>query len=162
MAQIESRLTLVSRDDGIEGLVPRQGGGGGMDRECPPPPWPRPVTATSGRDRLGSGRRAQRRAEGTAPPSSSVGARKLPDSVPSPASAHRALARIMAVCGRSHPRTGDQRRAEGTPVAKPCGSNTPTGPRSARAVIVADRLSARVAVVMTAPGASSSIGITTL
>ena len=34
----------------------------------------------------------------------------------------------MAVCGRSHPRTGDQRRAEGTPVAKPCGSNTPTGP----------------------------------
>ena len=33
---------------------------------------------------------------------------------------------------------------------------------AARAVMVADRLSARVAVVMTAPGASRSMGITML
>ena len=87
---------------------------------------------------------------------------KLPDSVPPALSAHRALARIMAVCGRSQPLTGDQRRAEGTPAANPSGSNTPTGPCAARAVIVAERLSARVAVVMTAPGASRSMGITML
>ena len=87
---------------------------------------------------------------------------KLPDSVPPALSAQSALARIMAVCGRSQPLTGDQRRAEGTPAASPSGSNTPTGPCAARAVIVAERLSARVAVVITAPGASKSMGITML
>ena len=87
---------------------------------------------------------------------------KLPDSVPPALSAQSALARIMAVCGRSQPLTGDQRSAEGTPAASPSGSNTPTGPCAARAVIVTERLSARVAVVITAPGASKSMGITML
>ena len=65
---------------------------------------------------------------------------KLPDSMPPALSAQSALARIMAVCGRSQPRTGDQRSAEGTPAASPSGSNTPTGPSAARAVIVTERL----------------------
>ncbi len=59
---------------------------------------------------------------------------KLPDSVPSPASAHSAVARIIAVWGRSQPRTGDQRSVDGTPVARPWGSNTANGAEAAAGV----------------------------
>ena len=60
----------------------------------------------------------------------------------------------MATSGSSHPRTGDQRSVDGSPDI-PCGSNTVTGrPPTARACMVTTRLSARVDVVTTAPGAS--------
>ena len=71
---------------------------------------------------------------------------------PWPAPAVSAAARIMAVCARSHPRTGDQRSALGTPAASPSGSNTATGPTLERASSVGARLSGRVEVVITAPG----------
>ena len=88
---------------------------------------------------------------------------KFASVTPLPTPAVSAAARIMAVCGRSHPRTGDQRSVEGTPAANPCGSNTPTGrPSLARAVMVVVRLSGRVEVVMTAPGASRIEGMMTL
>ena len=61
--------------------------------------------------------------------------------------------------GRWQPRTGDQRSAEGTPAAKPCGSNTATGPSFERLVMVDVRLSGRVLVVITAPGASKMAGM---
>jgi hypothetical protein len=79
---------------------------------------------------------------------------KLESVVPDAAPAVRALARIIAVCGSSHPRIGDHRVADGIPGASPCGSNTATGPTFARACSAAVRLSGRVEVVMTAPGAS--------
>ena len=75
-----------------------------------------------------------------------------------------ASARMIAVCGLSQPRRSDHRRA-GSRVARwarRCGSNTATGPRDARAARVIARLSGRVEVVTTAPGASRIIGITTL
>jgi hypothetical protein len=50
----------------------------------------------------------------------------------------------------------------GTPAARPWGSNTATGPSLALAVMVVVRLSAVVAVVITAPGASRIEGITRL
>ena len=78
--------------------------------------------------------------------------------MPVPAASPRA--RIMAVCGSSQPRTGDQRRPRETPAANCCGSKTATGPTACRACMVTARLSGRVLVDTTAPGASSSIGIT--
>ena len=87
---------------------------------------------------------------------------KFASLTPAAAPAQSALARIMAVWGCSHPLIGDQRSPPDTPLARPCGSKTPTGPRLARAVIVAARLSGRVLVVTTAPGASRMKGITRL
>jgi hypothetical protein len=70
-------------------------------------------------------------------------------------------ARRVATSGSSQPRTGDQRSVEGSPDM-PCGSNTVTGLLPvARAFIVTTRLSARVDVVTTAPGASRIALITT-
>ncbi len=88
-----------------------------------------------------------------------------PDSTPPeerPVAAARPLARIIAVSGSWHPRTGDQRRPTGMPSARCCGSNTATGPplrRRARRVAV--RLSGLVLVVTTAPGASRIALMTT-
>lgn len=87
-----------------------------------------------------------------------------PDSTPPvdrPVAEARPVARIIAVSGSSHPRTGDQRNPDGRPSARRCGSNTATGPRSLRAVRVAAMLSGLVAVVMTAPGASRIALMTT-
>ncbi len=50
-----------------------------------------------------------------------------------PVPADRPRARIIAICGTSHPRTGDQRSPSGTPAARPCGSKTATGPTARRA-----------------------------
>src|ERR1019366_4553366 len=85
---------------------------------------------------------------------------KLESVVPPAVPAARALARTSAVCGFSHPRIGDQRVADGIPGASLCGSKTATGPARCRAASVAVRLSGRVLVVITAPGASRIIGIT--
>ena len=79
---------------------------------------------------------------------------KFESVVPDAAPAVSALARIMAVCGFSHPRIGDHLVADGMPGASSCGSKTATGPVFARACSAAVRLSGRVEVVMTAPGAS--------
>jgi len=78
---------------------------------------------------------------------------KLESLVPDAAPAVNALARTIAVCGFSHPRIGDQRVADGMPGASLCGSKTATGPTFARACRAAVRLSGRVEVEMTAPGA---------
>ncbi len=88
---------------------------------------------------------------------------KLPFSTPDlPPSATRASARIIAVWACSQPRTSDQREA-GRPGARArrWGSKTITGPRPARAARVTARLSGRVEVVTSAPGASRIIGMTT-
>ncbi len=70
-------------------------------------------------------------------------------------------ARRVAMSGSSQPRTGDQRSVEGSPDI-PWGSNTVTGlPREERAFMVTTRLSARVDVVTTAPGASRIALMTT-
>ncbi len=69
-----------------------------------------------------------------------------------PAPAARPAARTMAVVGSSQPRTGDQRMPSTLP--SPCGSKTATGPFARRRAAVAARLSGRVEVVTTAPGAS--------
>ncbi|HMT50601.1 MAG TPA: hypothetical protein PKC36_10690, partial [Dietzia sp.] len=59
--------------------------------------------------------------------------------------AARPLARIIAVSGSWHPRTGDQRSPVGMPSARCCGSNTATGPPvRRRAGSVAVRFSGRV------------------
>ena len=81
--------------------------------------------------------------------------------VPAAAPAVNARARTRAVPARSHPRNGDHRNRPGTPPARPCGSNTATGPTSCRALRVTARLSGRVEVVTTAPGAPRIIGTTT-
>jgi hypothetical protein len=80
------------------------------------------------------------------------------------ASATSVSALAIAVWGRSHPRIGDQRKEKSSPgaLARPWGSNTTTSPRPARASKVTARLSGRVEVVTTAPGASKTVGITTL
>src|SRR5699024_7744228 len=88
---------------------------------------------------------------------------KPPDSTPPadrPVVAARPVARIIAVNGFSHPRTGDQRSPAGMPSARCWGSKTATGPMRCRARRVAVRLSGRVLVVTTAPGASRIAGIT--
>ena len=54
------------------------------------------------------------------PPSTPPAERPVPDARP--------VARIIAVSGSSHPRTGDQRSPAGRPSARCCGSNTATGP----------------------------------
>lgn len=79
--------------------------------------------------------------------------------VPAAVPAVSALARTMATWGSWQPRIGDQRVAEGMPGARPCGSNTATGPLRLRSCRVTARLSGRVLVVSTAPGASRIIGI---
>ena len=74
---------------------------------------------------------------------------------PMPVFAARASARVAARIGFSHPAIASHAMRCANPSPSiPCGSNTPTGPRSAREVIVALRLSGLVDVVMTAPGAS--------
>ncbi len=83
-------------------------------------------------------------------------------STPSAGSAVSARARVIATCGSSQPRIGDQRVVDATPGARRCGSNTATGRSAdARAAKVTARLSGRVEVVITAPGASRIIGMTT-
>lgn len=81
-----------------------------------------------------------------------------------PESLTRASARIIAVRGLSQPRTRDHCSAgsRNGQWARPCGSNTAAGPRDVHAARVTARLSGRVEVVTTAPGASRIIGITTL
>ena len=81
-------------------------------------------------------------------------------SVPEALSEHRAAARSMAVWGCSQPRTGDHRSDERMPDASPCGSKTATGPMASRVRRVAVRLSGRVEVVTTAPGAERIAGMT--
>ena len=66
----------------------------------------------------------------------------------------------IAVCGDSHPRIGDQRSPAGSPSARCWGSKIATGPMRRRARMVAVRLSGRVEVTTTAPGASRIAGIT--
>ena len=88
---------------------------------------------------------------------------KLAFSTPDrPASGTNASARTMAACGCSQPRVSDQRRPgdAGSGPARPWGSKTMTGPRVARASRVTARLSGRVEVVTTAPGASRSMRTT--
>ena len=92
---------------------------------------------------------------------SAADCQKLASVVPRAAPVVSALARTRATCGDSQPRIGDHFVADGTPGAKPWGSNTATGPRLDRAVSVAVRLSGRVEVVTTAPGASRTALITT-
>ena len=78
------------------------------------------------------------------------------------ASATSVSARAIAVWAASQPRVSDQRsngRSGGRP-AIPWGAKIITGPRSARARSVTERLSARVEVVTTAPGASRIMGMT--
>ena len=72
-----------------------------------------------------------------------------------PVLAARASARVAARMGSSQPSIGSHatRCANASP-SMPCGSNTPTGPRAARARRVALMLSGFVEVVTTAPGAS--------
>ncbi len=70
------------------------------------------------------------------------------------------VARIIAVCGDSQPRIGDHRIPAGRPSARCCGSKIATGPIRRRARMVAVRLSGRVEVTTTAPGASRIAGIT--
>lgn len=86
-----------------------------------------------------------------------------PDSTPpadNPVTAASPVARIIAVSGSSQPRTGDQRIPAGSPSARCWGSNTATVPRRCRARRVAVRLSGRVEVVTTGPGASRMAGMT--
>ena len=71
-----------------------------------------------------------------------------------PVAEARPVARIIAVKGSSHPRMGDHLSPAGRPSARCWGSNTATGPIFCRARSVAVRLSGRVDVVTTAPGAS--------
>jgi hypothetical protein len=90
---------------------------------------------------------------------------KLAFSTPErPASATRAAARSMAVWGRSHPRTGDQRKLGNSDraAARPWGSKTATGCPLERAATVRARLSGRVPVETTGPGESRIMGITKL
>ncbi len=61
--------------------------------------------------------------------------------------------------GVSQPRTGDQASRVGSPVNR-IGSNTATGPRLARAAMVTVRVSGRVEVATTGPGASRIQGMT--
>jgi len=85
---------------------------------------------------------------------------KFESTVPLAAPVVRALPRSRAVCGFSQPRIGDHRAAERMPGARHWGSKTTTGPIASRAVSVAVRLSGRVLVVITAPGASRMLGMT--
>ena len=85
---------------------------------------------------------------------------KFESTVPPAAPDARALARNSAIWGFSHPRMGDHRVEERMPGASRCGSKTATGPIASRARRVAVRLSGRVLVVITAPGASRIDGIT--
>ena len=160
IAHTESRCRGSALPRSSPGLVPRQRGvRGGWSGSSPPPGVDRgqgpPVQVGRGR-----GRRARRRAAGSGRP-----ARRRPARSSRPWSRSRvpvvnALARTIAICGSSHPRIGDHRVADGTPGARSCGSNTATGPARPRAVRVAVRLSGRVLVVITAPGASRIDGMT--
>ncbi len=89
---------------------------------------------------------------------------KPPPSTPpeeSSVAAARPVARIIAVSGSSQPLMGDHRSPAGMPSARCCGSKTATGPSRSLALSVTVRLSGRVDVVTTAPGASRIAGITT-
>ena len=70
------------------------------------------------------------------------------------------VARIIAVCGFSQPLIGDHRIPDGRPSARCWGSKMAIGPILARARMVAVRLSGRVLVHTTAPGASRMAGMT--